>query len=265
MLNEFPDQSYLCVVIRDPHPGCMILASRGDFIGRCWATGGMHPLDSLRMDEIPATAGFYVWNGEAWADDGAGSGELGGQGDADGGWEGTFRPAAAGDFERFGFPTPNGFALGTLRRIEALAVEGARSLPRTQLAARGALDEIRGEAARALACELAPAGRKPGPTVVCLCGSTRFLDAFREANRTETLAGRIVLSVGMFGHHEGLDMDGPVKAMLDRLHLAKIDLADEVLILNLDGYIGESTRRELAYARETGKVVRFLEPEGAIG
>lgn len=97
------------------------------------------------------------------------------------------------------------------------------------------------------------------PTVVCLCGSSRFKDAFIEANRNETLAGRIVLSIGMFGHHEGLDMDGPVKAMLDRLHLAKIDLADEVLILNVGDYVGESTRRELAYARRQGKRVRFLE------
>lgn len=98
------------------------------------------------------------------------------------------------------------------------------------------------------------------PTVVCLCGSTRFLDAFTKANRDETLAGRIVLSVGMFGHSEGLDMNGPVKEKLDQLHLRKIDLADEVLVLNVGGYIGESTRRELAYARDTGKVIRMLEP-----
>jgi hypothetical protein len=102
------------------------------------------------------------------------------------------------------------------------------------------------------------------PTVVCLCGSSRFKGAFEAANRTETLAGRIVLSIGMFGHHEGLDMNGPVKAMLDRLHLGKIDLATEVLILNVDGYVGESTRRELAYARASGKVIRWLEPEKAI-
>jgi hypothetical protein len=263
--------SFLCAVTSEPESiGVMPLAHRGIDPGEhLKGDGGIHPLNVMISMEIPSAPGFYVWEGQfnidaeanaAWKADPSRK-----QPEVECWWSGSFRPAAAGDFERFGFPIPGGFALGTLRRIEALAVEGARSLPRTQLAARGALDEIRGEAARALACELAPAGRKPGPTVVCLCGSTRFLDAFREANRTETLAGRIVLSVGMFGHHEGLDMDGPVKAMLDRLHLAKIDLADEVLILNLDGYIGESTRRELAYARETGKVVRFLEPEGAIG
>jgi predicted HAD superfamily Cof-like phosphohydrolase len=102
---------------------------------------------------------------------------------------------------------------------------------------------------------------KTPPRVVCLCGSTRFPEAWVKANREETLAGRIVLSVGMFGHQEGVDMNGPVKQALDRLHFRKIDRADEVLILNVDGYIGESTRRELEYARRQGKVVRFLEPE----
>jgi hypothetical protein len=76
------------------------------------------------------------------------------------------------------------------------------------------------------------------PKIVCLCGSTRFKEAFERANREETLSGKIVLSVGMFGHSEGLDMSGPVKAMLDRLHLCKIDLADEVLVLNVGGYVG---------------------------
>ena len=97
------------------------------------------------------------------------------------------------------------------------------------------------------------------PTTVCLCGSTRFRDAYLDAQRTETLAGRIVLTVGLLGHHEGLDMDGPVKAMLDELHLRKIDLADEILVLNVGGYIGESTRREIAYAKRKGKHIRWLE------
>lgn len=97
------------------------------------------------------------------------------------------------------------------------------------------------------------------PRVVCLCGSTRFLDQYQAANRAETLSGRIVLSVGMFGHSEGLDMNGPVKAMLDQLHLRKIDLADEVLVINVGGYVGESTRREIAYAEAAGKPVRYLE------
>ena len=98
------------------------------------------------------------------------------------------------------------------------------------------------------------------PTIVCLCGSTRFGDAYRAAQRDETFAGKIVLTVGLLGHLEGIDMTGPVKAALDELHLRKIDLADEVLILNVGGYIGDSTRRELEYARRLDKTVRFLEP-----
>lgn len=97
------------------------------------------------------------------------------------------------------------------------------------------------------------------PIVVCLCGSTRFKEAFLKAQREETLAGRIVLSVGYFGHETGLDMTGDVKKMLDELHLRKIDLADEVLILNVGGYIGDSTANELKYATRLGKNVRYLE------
>ena len=104
------------------------------------------------------------------------------------------------------------------------------------------------------------------PIIVCLCGSTRFWRTFRQAGLQETLAGRIVLSIGAasgtdedhFGNLSRGEYDR-VKAMLDELHLRKIDLADEVLILNVGGYIGESTRRELDYARVKGKVIRFWE------
>jgi hypothetical protein len=105
------------------------------------------------------------------------------------------------------------------------------------------------------------------PKIVCLCGSTRFFDAFQDANYQETMQGRIVLSVGFYGassiHGEHIGITPEQKAELDELHLHKIDLADEVLILNVGGYIGESTRRELGYAQSLNKVVRFLEPKGA--
>lgn len=106
------------------------------------------------------------------------------------------------------------------------------------------------------------------PTIVCLCGSTRFMEAFFDAGWRETLAGKIVLSVGVCKHTDaegghGAEMLGPeVVDRLDELHLRKIDLADEVLILNVGGYIGESTRNELDYAAAHGKTIRFLEPEG---
>lgn len=97
------------------------------------------------------------------------------------------------------------------------------------------------------------------PIVVCLCGSTRFKEAFEKALRDETLGGKIVLSVGLFGHLEGLDMNGETKKMLDNLHLRKIDLADEILVINVGGYIGESTSREIKYATVKGKRIRYLE------
>lgn len=104
------------------------------------------------------------------------------------------------------------------------------------------------------------------PTVVCLCGSTRFWKAFQDSNLCETLDGKIVLSVAcdtrsdqeLFGQMTEFEFD-EIEAQLDELHLRKIDLADEILILNVGGYIGESTQRELDYARGQGKVVRFLE------
>jgi len=99
------------------------------------------------------------------------------------------------------------------------------------------------------------------PTVVTLSGSTRFREAFEKTMREETLAGRIVISVGLFGHLEGLDMQGETKRMLDELHLRKIDLADEVLVINVGGYIGESTRKEIEYAQKLGKRVRYLSAE----
>ena len=97
------------------------------------------------------------------------------------------------------------------------------------------------------------------PKIVCLCGSTRFKDAFIEANKNETLKGKVVLSVGLFGHVEGLDMTSKTKLDLDELHLRKIDMSDEVLVLNVGGYIGSSTANEIVYAKANNKMISYLE------
>jgi hypothetical protein len=103
------------------------------------------------------------------------------------------------------------------------------------------------------------------PIIVCLCGSTRFGEAFQRASLQETLAGKIVLTIGCdFKSDDALRLMPEVKHRLDKLHLRKIDLADEILVLNVGGYIGESTRREIGYARQHGKRVRWLE-SGACG
>jgi hypothetical protein len=100
------------------------------------------------------------------------------------------------------------------------------------------------------------------PTIVCLCGSTRFSPAYQEVNFNETLAGKIVLTIGCdFKSAAGLRLTLEDKARLDELHLRKIDLADEVLILNVGGYIGDSTKNEISYARMKGKQLRFLEED----
>lgn len=98
--------------------------------------------------------------------------------------------------------------------------------------------------------------------VITLCGSTRFKDEFHSWNSRLTLEGNVVISVGVFGHgmhpyHREKYLD-PKKPMLDELHLQKIDMADEIFVIDPGGYIGESTRREVEYARESGKLVTFL-------
>lgn len=110
----------------------------------------------------------------------------------------------------------------------------------------------------------------PRPVIVCLCGSTRFWREFQRQGLVETMAGKIVLSIGAasgtdddhFGNLPRAEYDA-VKTMLDELHKRKIDLCDEVMILNLDGYIGQSTQSELEYAYRHDKTVRFLEPDKA--
>lgn len=100
--------------------------------------------------------------------------------------------------------------------------------------------------------------------VITLCGSTRFKDAFLQEQKRLTLEGNIVLSVGLFGHSGDDEVwtEG-TKAMLDDMHKRKIDMADEIFVINVDGYIGESTRSEIAYAKSTGKAVRYLEETNA--
>ena len=102
--------------------------------------------------------------------------------------------------------------------------------------------------------------------VVTLCGSTRFKDIFMEVQKRLTLQGCIVISVGLFGHagDEEVWTEG-TKEMLDDMHKRKIDMADEIFVINVGGYIGSSTRSEIEYARKTGKPVRYLEEPRTVG
>ena len=104
--------------------------------------------------------------------------------------------------------------------------------------------------------------------MITLCGSTRFKEAFLREQKRLTLEGNIVISVGLFGHAgdsevwENMD-EGTLtktKQMLDDMHKQKIDMADEIFVINVGGYIGESTASEIEYARGKGKKITYLEP-----
>ena len=96
--------------------------------------------------------------------------------------------------------------------------------------------------------------------VITLCGSTRFKGAFLEAQKRLTLAGNIVISVGLFGHSGDDEVwtEG-TEEMLDDMHKRKIDMADGIYVINMGGYIGQSTRNEIDYARSQGKTIEYLE------
>lgn len=100
-------------------------------------------------------------------------------------------------------------------------------------------------------------GRFP---VITLCGSTRFKEQYLEAQKRLTLEGNIIISVGLFGHSGDDETWEPgIKEMLDNMHKRKIDMADAIYVINVGGYIGESTRSEIEYAKSHGKEVFYLE------
>lgn len=97
--------------------------------------------------------------------------------------------------------------------------------------------------------------------VITLCGSTRFKDEFFKAQKELTLKGNIVISVGLFGHSGDDEVwSEGTKEMLDDMHKRKIDMADEIYVINKDHYIGSSTKSEIEYAKAHGKIINYLEP-----
>lgn len=97
--------------------------------------------------------------------------------------------------------------------------------------------------------------------IITLCGSTKFKDEFIAEQKRLTLEGNIVISVGLFGHSGDNEVWSEItKPMLDDMHKRKIDLADEIFVINVGGYIGSSTISEIEYALKTNKPVKYLEP-----
>lgn len=93
--------------------------------------------------------------------------------------------------------------------------------------------------------------------IITLCGSTRFKNEFERINKELTLQGNIVISVGCFGHAGDIFTEEQ-KLMLDDIHKCKIDIADEIFVINVDGYIGTSTASEIDYAIKHQKKVNYL-------
>lgn len=96
--------------------------------------------------------------------------------------------------------------------------------------------------------------------VITLCGSTKFKDEFLKEQKRLSLEGNIVISVGLFGHSGDDEVwNDNIKEMIDDMHKRKIDMADEIFVINKGGYIGSSTMSEIEYAKKTGKPVHYLE------
>lgn len=98
-----------------------------------------------------------------------------------------------------------------------------------------------------------------GFKIITLCGSTKFKDQFMTEQKRLTLEGNIVISVGCFGHSGDDEVwDDGVKEMLDEIHKRKIDLSDEIFVINVDNYIGQSTKNEIEYTKSTNKIIKYL-------
>lgn len=93
---------------------------------------------------------------------------------------------------------------------------------------------------------------------ITLCGSTRFKKEFEALNRQLTLEGHVVYSVAFFGHADSIPLTVPQKDLLDKVHKQKIDNSDGIFVIDVDGYIGESTKSEISHAETTGKFVKYL-------
>ena len=97
------------------------------------------------------------------------------------------------------------------------------------------------------------------PEVVCLCGSTRFKEQFREEEERLERAGKAVLSVGFFAHADDVDLSDEEKNRLDRLHKRKVEMAHRVHVVNPGGYVGGSTAEEIEHAEALGREVTYYD------
>src|SRR5712692_5721788 len=103
--------------------------------------------------------------------------------------------------------------------------------------------------------------------IITLCGSTKFKDTFNEVNMELTFNNYIVLSVGSF-HHSDEQLKPRIlsyKELLDKLHKDKIDLSQAIVVINVDNYIGESTKSEILHAIKRKKQIYWYNPDYITG
>jgi hypothetical protein len=108
-------------------------------------------------------------------------------------------------------------------------------------------------------------GDLPRPPIVTLCGSTRFKDQFEQAEMILEMRGWAVFTVGGFPHHDKFTITEKEKIGFDILHKQKIAMSDAIYVVNVNGYIGESTRSEIALAKSLGKAIMYLEGDPNAG
>ena len=94
--------------------------------------------------------------------------------------------------------------------------------------------------------------------VVTLCGSVRFWDKIQELYEKLELENKYAV-IGITPHVMNRNFTEDEEDLLDELHRIKIDLADAIYVVNVNGYIGKSTREEIEYAEQKGKEIMYLE------
>lgn len=95
--------------------------------------------------------------------------------------------------------------------------------------------------------------------IITLCGSIKFKNEFMKIQEKLTLEGNIVFTPNFFNNIKKEEISLDTKKMLDEMHKQKIEMSDEIYVINCGGYIGESTKSEIEYAKTKGKKISYLE------